>query len=227
MRIGVAIPCYKYHIPALKRCLDSIENQTYKPDLVVVSCSSSTDGDIPSYKYSFPLKIITTNGKKNAAQNRNIATRACDTDIISYIDADDEMHPQRIEIIKHVLQETNADVLFHNFSKPDEINVEWKTIRDIEIAVNRVFKTNYSEGVDVYGYPPFCVHHSQSSIRRYIFDSIQYNESSESERNPGQINCEGNEDSRFCADILLIPNIQTVYVYDKLTRYYREGTTYI
>ena len=31
MKIGVAIPCYKYHIQKLKRCLDSIESQEVKP----------------------------------------------------------------------------------------------------------------------------------------------------------------------------------------------------
>jgi glycosyltransferase involved in cell wall biosynthesis len=184
------------------------------------------DEDIPTYNYSFLLKVVVTNEQKNAAQNRNIATRNCDTDIISYIDADDEMHPQRLEIIKCIMEETNADVAFHNFIKPDETSLEWKPITDIRMVVNHVFKTNYSEGVDVYGYPPFSIHHSQTSIRRYIFDRVQYNEGRESERNPGQINCEGNEDSRFCADILLIPNIQTVYVYEKLTRYNREGITH-
>ena len=39
--IGVAIPCYIYHLQKLKILLDSIQAQTLKPTHVVVSCSST------------------------------------------------------------------------------------------------------------------------------------------------------------------------------------------
>jgi glycosyltransferase involved in cell wall biosynthesis len=104
MKIGVAIPCYKYHIPKLIRCLESIEAQTLKADQVVVSCSSSDKSDFPSdieKRFSFPLVILTTPDRKNAAENRNIAISHLTTDLVSFFDADDIMHPQRLEFIKH------------------------------------------------------------------------------------------------------------------------------
>ena len=104
MKIGVAIPAYVGHIEKLFQLLDSIQSQTIIPDEVVVSCSSTkkTDFELNCYieklkKYTFSLEIITSEEKKNAAQNRNIAaSKLSDVDYITFIDADDVMHPQRI-----------------------------------------------------------------------------------------------------------------------------------
>jgi hypothetical protein len=75
MKIGVAIPCYKGHINKLFDLLESIENQTRIPDKVTISCSSTNPEFIPIFKkYTFPLEFIPTEEKKNAAENRNIAS---------------------------------------------------------------------------------------------------------------------------------------------------------
>ena len=104
MKIGVAIPCYVGHLDKLLNLLDSIDNQTRLPDKVVVSCSSTIDHQVfPNYK--FPFEIVYDEAKKNTAQNRNIAAeRLLDNDAISFIDADDIMHPQRIEFIERAFE---------------------------------------------------------------------------------------------------------------------------
>lgn len=117
--IGVAVPCYHGHVRILQNLLDSIEKQTRKPDMVVVSCSGVSDKDVPyrQENYSFPLKIVTTILKLSSAQNRNIAVDNLDTHIVSFIDADDQMHPQRIEILERAFQENDIVLLLHNFTK--------------------------------------------------------------------------------------------------------------
>lgn len=100
--IGIAIPCYHGHVPNLKKLLDSIEKQTRVPDMVAISCSGVEEVPYKEEDYSFPLKFILTKDKKNAAQNRNIAGKYLNTDIISFMDADDQIHPQRTEIIEKV-----------------------------------------------------------------------------------------------------------------------------
>ena len=121
--IGVAVPCYHGHVNILKNLLDSIEKQTRKPDMVVVSCSGVNDTPYYQEQYSFPLKIIANPNKMNTATNRNIAAKMLDTDIISYIDADDQMHFQRLEIIEKAFVENDIDLFLHNyvdgFNKPD------------------------------------------------------------------------------------------------------------
>jgi glycosyltransferase involved in cell wall biosynthesis len=117
--IGVAIPCYRYHIPALRRCLDSIEQQTVYPVSVVISCSSSYQDEIPDYDYSFPLKVIVWNEKKNAAENRNIAaTELLQNEhvrFLNFFDADDEMHPRRLEIIVNSFTDPKIDIVLHSY----------------------------------------------------------------------------------------------------------------
>ena len=103
--IGVAISCYQGHLEALGNLLESINLQSRKPDMVIVSCSSydasnATATPYSSKKYSFPYHIFFHSEKKNAAENRNIAASYLTTDIITFIDADDIMHPQRIAVIE-------------------------------------------------------------------------------------------------------------------------------
>ena len=82
MKIGVAIPAYIGHINRLFELLDSIEKQTRLPDKVVVSCSSTREFN--NKTYSFPLQIILTEERQNAAQNRNIAaSNLMDMDFVS------------------------------------------------------------------------------------------------------------------------------------------------
>ena len=123
--IGIAICAFYGHILPLKKALESIEGQTKKPDMVIVSCSSCEQKDIPytPQMYSFPLMIITHRDKKNAAQNRNFAAELLQTDIICFFDADDIMHPQRIEIIHNCFMTYDIKLFLHNtqLNIPDTI----------------------------------------------------------------------------------------------------------
>lgn len=194
--IGVAIPCYKGHIEILKKLLDSIENQTRKPDSVVISCSSSCDEDIP-YKqehYSFPIKFVTTETKLNAAQNRNVAISYLDTDIISFIDADDQMHPQRLEIIEKAFKENNIVMLLHSFTT---------SLENFNNKIYDIDSINFDIGtieVHSWGYECFNlknnqahIHNAQSSVSKHILKKIKYNE------DPFY---RGREDSVFTADVI-------------------------
>ena len=131
LKVGIAIPCYIYHLSKLRFLLDSITNQTVKPDYVVVSCSSTKSDNIEvqkllsEYLPVFNLTILTTKDRKNASENRNIASRyllELQVDIISYIDADDIMYSQRLEFIKSIFEKTDALIILHSYvnEKMDE-----------------------------------------------------------------------------------------------------------
>ena len=209
MRIGVAIPCYKYHISILKRCLDSIEAQTRKPDEVVVSCSSCTDTDIPSYSYSFPLRIITRPTRHNAAENRNYAAGHLTTDIISFFDCDDVMHPQRIELVLGCFP---CDIVLHAFVQKVEHTKLYPSIT----RIRNILRQGYYCAVvgDDYSILP---RHAHVSVRRRVLDRVRYTETVEWERR---------EDSYFCWQVLAIPEYKNVFIMDPLSSYYETGQTF-
>jgi len=217
MSIGVAIPCYYGHIPKLLNLLDSIENQCLKPNKVVVSCSSTKDEIKLTKNYSFPLEIIITEEHKNAAQNRNIAgSKLNDVDYITFIDADDIMHPQRIEILLKVFKETECDIILHNylinscnFDKIENINIKINELVQCYTGCIRHLDFNKYYNTDQF------IHHSQSTIKREIFDIIKYPEEQE---------FYSKEDYIFCYRILGLPNIKNVYISNKLTLYKPSGT---
>lgn len=113
MTIAVCIPCHAPNLTFLKKCLDSIENQTRKPDIVSISISEVEEKPfIPSY--SFPIHLVYTKEKQCEGTNRNIAVSNVSTDIVTHFDADDIMHKHRIEIITKHFEESDIDGFIHN-----------------------------------------------------------------------------------------------------------------
>ena len=124
MKIGVAIPCYYGHIQRLYDLLESIEKQTILPDKVVVSSSSTSELTCDKI-YSFPLEVIVTECKQNASKNRNVAaSKLLDMNYITFIDADDIMHPQRIEFLLIGFQRYDSDIILHNYFESSKGNVK-------------------------------------------------------------------------------------------------------
>ena len=209
MRIGVAIPCYKGHIAPLKGLLDSIALQTRLPDDVFISCSSSYPSDIPYTvnDYPFPFRVLTHDIKQNAAQNRNIAGAHLDTDIITFFDADDQMHPQRLEIIEDCFTKHDSMILVHNFESSGN---PFSTYTEFPYLLNQLDRCPWGSTV-LKGRPAgLQIHNGQASIRREVFDTIRFNESSA---------CLTKEDTVFCTDVIVKWPNRTAYCPLKLSAY--------
>ena len=207
--IGVSVSCYVNHLPLLIELFDSIEKQTRLPDKVVVSSSSTTpEKELKIIKkYSFPYEIIYTPEHKNAASNRNIAiNQLLDMEYISFMDADDIMHPQRIELIMKTIEETDGDIILHNFS----YDCNLKPIEKLNYKVNELFVSESGCITSNYNYH---LHHSQSTVRRYILHFVMFSEDTKYNRK---------EDCVFCKDVFKLPNIVNVYIMNELS-WYRPG----
>lgn len=219
--IGIAVPCYKYHIPVLKRFLDSVETQTRKPDFVVVSCSSSTQEDIPKdYTYSFPFQIIVTQTRLNAAQNRNLAADQLiklGCSYISFFDCDDVMHPQRIEAILEAFHRyPESKIVLHSFwGLEPELEEEFEEYSDFIIIPNTIIKDPIGHGV-VSKISSHRIHHSQITVSKDIFEQVRFRQDKKYERG---------EDSEFCADIIKM-SVNTGYICNPLSKYFPEGKWY-
>jgi glycosyltransferase involved in cell wall biosynthesis len=210
--------------------LDSIESQTDKPDQVIVVCSSSLREDIPEhyFRYSFPIDIVTREGRYNAAENRNEGIRRINTDIVSFFDADDVMHPQRIEIVRKYM--CDVDILFHGYQTnsrdfvPINNPIVYKNqlirgptgcvVFDPLRKFEAYFKTPTQEPFDMsYTEWKKPLHHAQVSVRNHILDFIKFPENRELENR-------GGEDALFCGMIVSMGHIRNIFIENPLS-YYR------
>lgn len=210
MKVGVVVPCYRPHVKYLPDLLDSIEKQTVKPYKVVISSSSMGDAILTIPPCSFPVELVLFVDRKNAAENRNIATsKLLDCDILSYIDADDIMHPQRIEAIVYAFGQ-EADIVLHSFSD----NPIFEHYDSFPLITNQLARGR--TGCAIY-IPDECrpgIMHSQVSVRRHIVDQVKFREEPEWEQK---------EDALFCGDILMCPGIKSQWIPIVLSRYIRAG----
>ena len=203
--IGVAIPCYKPHIPKLIRLLQSIEYQTVKPIQVAISCSSCQPSDFPKLpEYSFEVIIVTTGKKQNTAVNRNIASKMLTTDRISFIDADDLMLPPRLEFIQKAF-DGGAQYVVHSFTEKatkEMLSPEPRILYDkldVSSAIHLVNKDTIT----------LPLHHAQVSLIREIARKELFNEDTIHVLNA---------DSDLCLR-LFYQNLPNAYIENPLTVY--------
>jgi len=211
MKIGVAVPCFIKHIERCYELLESINNQTRLPDQVVVSCSSSKSEDFVQKDYKFPLVVITTEERKNAAQNRNIAASRLETDSITFFDADDRMHPQRLQAIEKAFEQT-ADIVLHSYFLDKECEQEFPVITEFSLRKNVLSKC--ASGCIKYDYIQ-RIHHGQVSVTRAVFKQIQF---------PEELMYETREDCVFCTRVFSLPDVQTCYIAHPLSKYSASNT---
>lgn len=96
--VSVIIPCYE-DASTLSRAIDSVLNQSAKiSEIIVVNDCSPQSSEIEKIIARYSNLIYIKNEKnKGLAASRNIGVNAATGDIISFLDADDELHPQKIE----------------------------------------------------------------------------------------------------------------------------------
>ena len=122
MLVSILIPCYnsaKY----VSETLDSVLAQTYTNWECVIVDDHSTDNSveiIKSYCEKYPDKFfLYSNPRKGACAARNFAFEKSKGDYIQYLDADDLLAPQKIEIQLNYIKkyESNDVVLIGKWCK--------------------------------------------------------------------------------------------------------------
>lgn len=221
MRLGIVIPCYKPHLPKLLRLLESIAAQTVAPDCVIVACSSATVADVAGVFVGDKSAMedivwVLSPDRRNAAENRNAGISVALTrkmDAVTFIDADDIMHPQRCEAVRMALN-GQADLILHDY---------WDSPTDLA----RPF-TSYSEFPIEYDCliraPSGCaihradwsrrVHHSQVTVTRKVLNMMTFPEGTEYERR---------EDAVFCGNVLSMVGFRSAYLPLVLSKYDEAG----
>ena len=116
-RISVIIPIYNVK-PYLKQCIDSVVAQTYYDIQIILVDDGSTDGSSGICdEYSKRDRRILVIHKENGGLSdaRNVGTKAADGNFIFYLDSDDFIEKNTIELMMTELQTHNSDIVVANY----------------------------------------------------------------------------------------------------------------
>ena len=109
--VSVIIPCYNVEKTVLK-ALKSVENQTYKNIEIVIVDDGSTDDSfniVNNHPSSANIRIIRQENK-GASAARNTGIMEAKGDYIAFLDADDVLVPNAIEILLRAVRQFDSDV---------------------------------------------------------------------------------------------------------------------
>ena len=132
--VSVVVPIYNVE-SYLKECVDSILFQTYKNLEIIVVDDGSTDGSETLYdEYAAQDARVRVLHKKNGGLSdaRNAGMKVATGDLITFVDSDDYISKDFIEILFEAMLENKSDIAIANMkrtSKRDEKNTStaWKT----------------------------------------------------------------------------------------------------
>ncbi|WP_146074484.1 glycosyltransferase family 2 protein, partial [Vibrio jasicida] len=99
--------------------IESVLRQTYSNIEVIVFDDASTDGSynavVRKYSHDGRIRIFQNSTNLGASRTRLLGCNEATGDYISFLDSDDYLAPQFLEIMLHIFNATNSDLVFSNF----------------------------------------------------------------------------------------------------------------
>lgn len=213
--LGIGIPVYYPHHIYINTLLETISKSSLLPTQVCLSISSCpSDDHVPIYHdYPFPILIYQTKDPKNSSENRNILAQMLETDIISFMDADDIPHIDRNKILMNCFQDETIHAIVHDYMLTKNRNHPF-----IYTPIN--YPIVYKHYINTV--KPYCVyavnndkhfdyHAGHITIRKSVFQKHQYIEDWSL--------VAWKEDSIYTTQ-LVRDNIFITYIHEKLSLYY-------
>jgi len=179
MKISVIVPIYNVE-KYLKKCLDSIVNQTYKNLEIILVNDGTKDssGEIAVEFAEIDKRIIIIN-QENAGLSaaRNSGIEISTGDYISFIDSDDYVSLNYFELLARGAKEFNADIVTCPYEKFTEDEIPKKL--DIEEAIIPYTK---KQVLDIFHFSSSKPNNQKSFTnmawaklyKRKIFNSLRY-----------------------------------------------------
>lgn len=124
--ISIIIPVFNRE-ESIKRTLESVYEQTYRPLEIIVVNDGSTDSTqeiVLIWKKNHESKNLLIKSflrsNQGAPASRNYGLQHCTGEFIQFLDSDDYMHPLKIQNQKEKMEANNSDVAVCDFAYVDE-----------------------------------------------------------------------------------------------------------
>lgn len=183
--ITLGIPCIPEDIPKLESLIHNINKQTRPPDNIIIALSETPNKKAKILENNLnklsksPLTISNVEHKAYSGINRNRVADTIKKDnrrvYIAFLDADDHMHPQRLELAEKIITQNNCIGLVHGLTMKDNSN----DVFDLK-------KTKLWDGRGLYGYHrkvPISqhldlrglnLHHGHPIYSLGVFDNVRF-----------------------------------------------------
>ena len=240
MKISIVIPCIPRHFMQLHNVLQKLHDGTRVPDEVVVVLTESNRIHVPLIdslreigKTFFPsFVVVTLPHVTYSGPARQAGSVVSTGEVIIYQDADDIPHKQRVEVLEHFFNTTDALHINHAYYHNVEATSPPICIGDIhtvpsQTVFSRYFptgsiaecvKTTFSYG-DNLGFTFPLIHVGATSVRREVLGQVSWKDVS----NLSLVSDPGlrprTEDYEFCMEVLhkfnrsLLLDAQLYYYY--------------
>lgn len=148
-KVSVIVPVYNAEV-YLSHCLESIINQSYKEIEIICINDGSRDGSLRILKnYAKKDSRIIVIDQKNTGVSgaRNAGLNKAAGEFIAFVDSDDYIHPEMIEVSLNTLIQYDGDVIMFRAFHSDPINekTDFKKIdvKNLKIAQQSVSDLNF------------------------------------------------------------------------------------
>lgn len=122
-KVSIVIPVYNAE-EYLRRCLDSIINQSYKNIEVIALNDGSNDSSwdiLLEYKDKYPTLIFPVNQKNmGVSRTRNKGIKIASGDYLMLLDNDDYLDLDYVEKFVTIILESDADLVIGGYRRPDK-----------------------------------------------------------------------------------------------------------
>lgn len=115
--ISVIIPVYNMEI-YLERCLDSVLNNTYRNLEIICIDDGSTDRSLDilrRYETADPRIVVVAKENGGVSSARNAGLDRMSGEYVTFIDPDDYVHPQYVELLVTAQQLSNAEIIIGEY----------------------------------------------------------------------------------------------------------------
>ena len=117
--ISVIVPIYNME-KKLKRCLDSLVNQTFKNIEIILINDGSTDKSekiIEEYSKKYKNIKVISRKNKGISYSRNEGIKKATGKYLAFVDSDDYINLDMYEKLYNKIEKENADIVICNYNK--------------------------------------------------------------------------------------------------------------